>query len=65
MGWIIKSTGDAYDGDTHEFMGSMWSGATKTEESVKLIWEEGEEILIEDDPEPTPKPRRGRPKKSE
>lgn len=65
MGWVIKSSGEAYEGETHKFMGSVWSGATKTHESAKLVWEEGEEVLIEDDAEPAPKPRRGRPKKTE
>jgi len=63
MGWIIKSSGEEYEGPTHEFMGHVWSGETKTNESVKLIWEEGEEVLIEE--EAASAPKRGRRKKTE
>jgi|DEB0MinimDraft_3_1074331.scaffolds.fasta_scaffold403120_1 hypothetical protein len=62
MGWIIKSTGEEYEGPTHEFVGFVWSGKTKTTDSVKLIWEGGEEVLIE---EAAPAPKRGRRKKTE
>jgi len=62
MGWIVKSSGEEYEGPTHEFMGHVWSGETKTNESVKLIWEGGEEVLIEE--EAAPAPKRGRRKKT-
>ena len=62
MGWIIKSSGEEYEGPTHEFIGFVWSGETKTNDSVKLIWEEGEEVLIE---EAASAPKRGRRKKTE
>lgn len=41
MAWYIKSTNELWTGETHEFAGWTWSGATKTSQSVKLV--EGDE----------------------
>ena len=40
MGWIIASTGEVYDGETHELAGTTFSGKTRTSESKRLEWAE-------------------------
>lgn len=38
MAWVIANTGEAYEGDTHEFLGKTYSGKTRTTESRRLDW---------------------------
>ena len=45
MAWYVKSTNKLWTGETHEFQGWTWSGATKTAESMKLV--EGPEPKVE------------------
>ncbi len=38
MGWKVASTGELYDGETHELAGKTWTGKTRTSESRRLEW---------------------------
>ena len=38
MGWKVSSTGELYDGETHELAGSTYSGKTRTADSRALEW---------------------------
>ena len=38
MGWKIHSTGELWDGGTHQLGGEMWTGETRTSESKRLEW---------------------------
>ena len=37
MTWIIANSGEAYDGPTHKTGGVMYTGATRTADSRRLI----------------------------
>jgi hypothetical protein len=49
MAWIIASSGEAYDGDTHVIAGTTYSGKTRTPSSQRL--------LFVDKPAPKPAPK--------
>lgn len=57
MSWVIASTGAPYSGDTHEFLGTTYSGKTRTTESRRLEW-------VEETPKPVvvSKPKQPRAK---
>ena len=38
MGWKVASTGELYNGETHELAGKTWTGKTRTSESLRLEW---------------------------
>lgn len=50
MAWIIASSGEAYDGDTHVLAGTTYSGKTRTPSSKRLMY------VNEPAPKPAPKP---------
>ena len=56
MTWIIANSGEAYDGPTHRTGGVIYTGATRTADSRRLI--EGTAPV----PKPAPK-RKAAPKK--
>ena len=56
MAWIIANSGEAYDGPTHKTGGVIYTGATRTADSRRLI--EGTAPA----PKPAPK-RKAAPKK--
>ena len=56
MTWIIANSGEAYDGPTHKTGGVMYTGATRTADSRRLV--EGTAPA----PKPSPK-RKAAPKK--
>ena len=37
MAWVFASSGEDYVGETHTLAGSVYSGATRTPESRRLI----------------------------
>ena len=41
MGWKVSSTGELWDGGTHQLGGETWTGATRTSESKRLEWTKG------------------------
>jgi hypothetical protein len=55
MAWVIANTGEAYKGETHEFLGKTFSGKTRTTESRRLEWESPK-------PASLPKPKQPRAK---
>ena len=58
MAWIYANTKEAYEGETHEFLGKTFSGKTRTTESRRIEW-------VEESPKPAslpkPKPARAKP----
>ena len=38
MGWKVSSTGELWDGGTHQLGGETWTGATRTSDSKRLEW---------------------------
>jgi hypothetical protein len=50
MAWIIANSGEAYDGPTHKTGGVIYTGATRTADSRRLV--EGTA------PAPKPAPKR-------
>ena len=54
MTWIIANSGEAYDGPTHKTGGVMYTGATRTADSRRLLM--GPKIAPA--PAPKPKPKR-------
>ena len=60
MGWKIFSTGELYDGGTHELGGETWTGSTRTSESKRLIWSNEEPKKPEPKNKLTPKKKRAR-----
>ena len=38
MPWTLKSTGEVYEGETHELVGRTYTGKTRTPESCPLEW---------------------------
>lgn len=38
MPWIIASSKEPYDGETHELLGKTYSGKTRTPASQRLEW---------------------------
>ena len=56
MTWIIANSGEAYEGPTHKTGGVMYTGATRTADSRRLV--EGTAPA----PKPAPK-RKAAPKK--
>lgn len=57
MGWIYANTKEAYEGETHEFLGITYSNKTRTPTSRRLEW-------VEESPKPAappePKPARAK-----
>ena len=51
MTWIIANSGEAYDGPTHKTGGVMYTGATRTADSRRLILGSAPE------PKPVAKPK--------
>ena len=52
MSWVFASDGQPYDGETHEFRGVTYSGATRTRESRRLV-----EAADAPKPDPSPEPK--------
>jgi len=52
MGWVYKSNGEPYTGETHELVGRTFTGKTRTASSMPLLFSEDKPA----EPEPK-KPR--------
>jgi len=60
MAWHIKNTGELWAGPTHELIGRTFTGATRTSESMPLIWQEKKINPISSKPK---QPRKKQPPK--
>jgi len=54
MAWVYASTGEDYVGEVHQLGSNVYSGATRTRESRRLI-------EVPDAPQPLSKPKVSRP----
>jgi len=63
MVWKCKNSDTVWDGETHELAGRTFTGATRTSESVPLVWvEEPKKIASPSKPKQPRKKQGPKPK---